>query len=157
MSSTITRLFLFYPRRLASAAWVRYIEHVDIWRIVIADRSDLAANLYRLLLNPLGVELVVRKRFEEVRPHFFRRARVDLGIFNTNIFGKKFDEIYRRMESAPQILAVPKIFISRDTPHDHMEDERLEALDNSIIILRPFHPRDFIGLVQAVLKRGRVR
>lgn len=130
---------------------------MDPWHIVIADRSDLAANLYKLLLNPLGVDLIVRKRFEEARPHFFRRARVDLGIFNTNIFGKKFDEIYRRMEGAPAILAVPKIFISRDTPRDHTEDERLEALNNSIIILRPFHPRDFLGLVRAVLKRGSVR
>lgn len=130
---------------------------MDLWRIVIVDRSDLAANLYNLLLEPLGVELIVRKRFEEARPHFFRRARVDLGIFNTNIFGKKFDEIYRSMDGAPHILAAPKIFISRDTPRDHIEDERLAALHNSIIILRPFHPPDFLGLVRAVLKKGRVR
>lgn len=140
---------------LASAETVGYYERMDRqYRIIIADRSDLAANLYRLLLAPLGVALVVRKKFEEARPHFFRRERVDLGIFNSNIFGKGFDEIYERIESAEPLIRIPKIFICRATPSENAMRKTLSKLENSTIVIKPFHPDDFFKTVERLVERG---
>lgn len=140
---------------LASAETVGYYERMDRqYRIIIADRSELAANLYRLLLAPLGAALIVRKKFEEARPHFFRHERVDLGIFNSNIFGKGFDEIYERIESAEPLIRIPKIFICRATPSENTMRKTLSKLENSTIVIRPFHPDDFFKTVEGLVERG---
>ena len=120
-------------------------------RIIIADRSELAGNMYKLLLDSIGANLIVRKRFEEARPHFFRREKTDLGIFNSNIFGKKFDEIYRRMGEAEPIVNAPKIFLCRDNIAEARMRDRISRIANSSIIIRPFHPDDFFDLVGRLL------
>lgn len=120
-------------------------------RVVIADRSELAANLYGLLLAPLGVELVVRKRFEEVRPFFFRRDGVKLGIFNSNIFGKKFDEIVHRIMEDEPIRNVKKIFICKENPAEEPCSDRLGHIPHANIVRKPFHPDEFLKLVERLL------
>ena len=95
--------------------------------------------------------MIIRKRFEEARPHFFRREKTDLGIFNSNIFGKKFEEIYRRMGEAEPIVTIPKIFLCRDNITEAKMRDRLSRIANSSIILRPFHPDDFFDLVGRLL------
>ena len=120
-------------------------------RIIIADRSELAGNMYKLLLDSLGANLIIRKRFEEARPHFFRREKTDLGIFNSNIFGKKFEEIYRRMGEAEPIANTPKIFLCKDNIAEAKMRDRLSRVDNSSIMVRPFHPDDFFKLVGKLL------
>ena len=120
-------------------------------RIIIADRSELAGNMYRLLLESIGATLIVRKRFEEVRPHFFRSEKTDLGIFNSNIFGKKFEEIARRIETSTPMLSVPKIFICKESIAEEKVRKRLGRIENSSIVIKPFHPDDFFDLVGRVL------
>ena len=120
-------------------------------RIIIADRSELAGNLYGLLFEPLHATLVVRKRFQEARPHFFRREAISLGIFSSNIFGKKFEEIYRHIADAEPLLVVPKIFLVRDTPSERQYADRLKKLAKSMIVMRPFHPNEFYGLIERLL------
>jgi len=121
-------------------------------RIIVADRSELAANMYRLLLATVGAEIVVCRKFEEARPHFFRRERTDLGIFNSNIFGKKFDEIYGRIVNAHPMLHVPKIFICRDVSSEDVIRGKLSELEKSTIVVRPFHTQEFLHLVEALVE-----
>lgn len=125
------------------------------FRIAIADRSELAANLYKLLFLELEPELVIRKRFEDIRPHFFRRERIDLGIINSNIFGKKFEEIFHRIIADAAVRDVPKIFILRANPAEDEWRERLKKLPGSVVSTRPFHPDEFLKLVQTMLEKGR--
>lgn len=122
-----------------------------LFRIVVADRSQLAGNLYHLLLSPLGVSLIIRRRFEEARPHFFRQERVDLGIFNSNIFGKKFDEICRRLAEDRPLKDTPKIFICRAGDVEKTWHERLAGLSGAVVVRRPFHPNEFGSLVSRIL------
>ena len=121
-------------------------------RIVIADRSELAANIYRLLLEQLAANVVVRRRFEEARPHFFRREHVRLAIFNSNIFGKKFAEILKRIIEDEPLRKVSKIFLCRDNPAEAPWLDRLGALPNAQAIVRPFHPDEFSALVEKLLQ-----
>lgn len=120
-------------------------------KIVIADRSELAANLYGLLLSPLSAELIIRKRFEEARPLFFRRDGVRVGIFNSNIFGKKFDEIFQRIMEDEPVRSAKKIFICRENFTDDPCLKKLEHVPNSNIVQRPFHPDEFLKLVEKLL------
>lgn len=124
-------------------------------RIVIADHSELAANLYRLLLAPFGATLVIRKRFDEARPHFFRRETVSVAIFNSNIFGKKFDEIAKKIAEDIPVARVPKIFVCRDSEAEEGWRRHLEKLPNSTVVLRPFHPDELAGLVSKFMGRER--
>ena len=120
-------------------------------RIVIADRSELAGNLYRLLLSPIGAALVVRRRFEEARPHFFRRDKVHLGIFNSNIFGKKFEEIAKRFIEDEPLRMTAKIFICRESPAEEGWRRSLSRLPNATVIIRPFQPHELAALVSRLL------
>lgn len=117
-------------------------------RIVIADRSELAGNLYRILLKSTGASLIVRRRFEEARPHFFRREAVHLAIFNSNIFGRKFPEIFKRLVEDEALKKVRKIFICRETASEAEWRDKLEKIQNSQVIIRPFHPDEFALIVK---------
>ena len=116
-------------------------------RILVVDRSELAANMYRLLLSSQGVSIIVRKRFEEARPHFYRREAPSLAIFNSNIFGKKFPEVLRHMSEEEPLRRVSKIFLCRESPHEEIWRESLEKLPNSRVMGRPFHPDEFADIV----------
>lgn len=119
--------------------------------ILIADRSELAANMYRLLLSSFSPSIVVRKRFEEARPHFFRKEAPQLAIFNSNIFGKKFPEIIKHMLEDEPLRRVGKIFICRENPTEAAWRESLQKLQNSQVIARPFHPDEFATLVKKAM------
>ena len=120
-------------------------------RIVIADRSELAANLYRLLLSPLGVNLIVRKKFEDAAPNFSGRERIDLGIINSNVFGKRFEEIFQGIEEVLPLARVKKIFICKDGDSEKEIRKRLKELKNSTVVTRPFHPDEFLKLVKRTI------
>ncbi len=120
-------------------------------RIIIADRSELAANMYRLLLEPLEAELVIRKRFEEARPHFFRREKCDMAIINSNIFGKKFDDIVQGMLEAIPVGAVPKIFICKENEISGSHGKMLASVKKSWFLHKPFHPDELFELVGRLL------
>ncbi len=133
------------------AAFAKLCSMIENPRIAIADRSQLAANIYQLLLVPFQPTLVVRRRFEELRPHFFRRERVHLGLFNSNTFGKKFDEILKHLTEDEPLRRVKKVFLCRAS---HAEDEwreRLGRLANSTVITRPFHPAELTQLLKRLL------
>lgn len=122
-----------------------------VLRVVIVDRSVLAVNMYRLLLRPLGASFLIAKRYEEARPWFFRKDKIDLAIFNSNTFGKKFDEYLKRFESDEPLAGIPKIFLCRDI--EKTWAKRLGRLSNARVVEKPFHPDDFLKTVKGVVKK----
>jgi len=112
----------------------------------------LAANLYNLLLSSAGAVLIVKRRFEEARPHFFRREVVNLAIFNSNIFGKKVEEITERIAKDGALRDVAKLFICKAGDAEKGWPERLGALSNSKVISRPFHPDEFKDVITKMME-----
>lgn len=53
-------------------------------RIVIVDRSQLAGNMYRLLLSPLEPAIALFRRFEDARPRLAGRERCDLALISAD-------------------------------------------------------------------------
>jgi hypothetical protein len=121
------------------------------WRIIIVDRSELAANMWKLLLSPFYASLIIRKRFEEARPHFFRREGVDLAIFSSNIFGKKFDEIFARLSADQPVAKAHKVFVCKEAEGPSDAGAKLAKLANSTVVRRPFHPDEFFHVVDGIL------
>ena len=137
---------------LAKPSSVVYGEPM-IFRAVVIDRSLLAVNMYRLLLKPLVTTFLVAKRYEEARPWFFRREKIAMAIVNSNTFGKKFEEYYRRFLQDEPLKEIPKIFLCRDKENDWQK--KLMGLPNATIVMRPFHPDELLEIARRVMERSK--
>lgn len=124
-------------------------------RILIVDRSILAGNLYRILFSKLGAALLVRRRFEDAKPAFSRRERIDLAIFNSNAFGKKFDEIFDALGSDGALGRARKIFLLKEGDAEKDWRKKLGGLEGALIVDRPFHPDEFAKAVEGMLGGAR--
>lgn len=122
--------------------------------VIVIDRSILAVNMFHLLLAPFDVGLIAVKRFEEARPHFFRRERVDLAIINSNSFGKKFTEYLNHFCDDKPVAKVPKIFLCRDVQSEADWREVLTNVPHATVVVRPFHPLAFGDLVANIFTAG---
>jgi len=120
---------------------------------VIVDRSLLAANLYKLLLAPLGAVIAVRRRFEEARPDIARRGAVQLLIINCNAVGKKYSEVAAELEREASLADVPKVFFCEEGEAESIMRKRLAQIPKAEVISRPFHPDEFAALVNKLLRR----
>ena len=121
-----------------------------ICRAVIVDRSLLAVNMYRLLLSPVVTTFLVAKRYEEARPWFFRREKIDIAILNSNTFGKKFDEYYDHFSKDEPLQKMPKVFLCREKEGNWQAN--LKKLPNSTVVARPFHPDAFLELITRIIE-----
>ncbi len=124
-----------------------------IFRAIIVDRSLLAVNMYKLLLGPVVTTFLVAKRYEEARPWFFRRDRVDIAIFNSNTFGKKFEEYLGRFSHDEPLARIPKLFLCREKEDAWVR--KLKELPKSFVVMRPFHPDDLLALVERVAEKAK--
>ena len=122
-----------------------------IFRAVIVDKSLLAVNMYKLLLQPVVTTFLVAKRYEEARPWFFRGDKIDIAIFNSNTFGKKFDEYFERFKKDEPLAKVPKIFLCREKDEDWLK--KLKGLPKTALVMRPFHPDRFLALVRNITEK----
>lgn len=124
-----------------------------ICRTIIVDRSFLAVNMYKLLLRPFVTTFLVAKRYEEARPWFFRREKIDIAFFNTNTFGRKFDDYYAHFVADEPLQKIPKVFLCCERDRDLQS--KLKKLPNSTVVMRPFHPDAFMKLVKDLLEGSR--
>lgn len=121
-------------------------------RILIADRSELAGNIFRLLLSPLGATLIVSGKFEDVEIRLSRREAVNLVIFNSNTFRGRSDDIVERIMETEALKKAKKIFVCKDSDAERPLTGKLSRLPNSRVIIRPFCPDEFVELVRKLLK-----
>lgn len=121
--------------------------------IIVVDKSELASNLYRLLLKFTGAALIVRKRYEDVENLFLRKTSIDLAIFNSNAFGKKFSDILKKIIEVEIIRKTKKIFILRDNATEKLWANRIAHIPNSTMVIRPFHPDELKDTINELLLR----
>ncbi|PIU55126.1 MAG: hypothetical protein COS89_08225 [Deltaproteobacteria bacterium CG07_land_8_20_14_0_80_38_7] len=119
-------------------------------KIAIIDKSNLASNVYKLLLHNEATFLTSASKYSEIRELFFKRAKIDLIIFNSNTFGKKFDETYKTILKDTPVSKIHKLFICKES--ENIWHSKLSNLPLSEILVRPFHPNDFISAVNKILK-----
>lgn len=121
-------------------------------RIVIIDRSQLAGNMYRLLLSPLMPAIALFRRFEDARPRFAGRERVDLALISTQTFGKRGEDICTALEREEELRRVRKLFLIPEGDEGMALRKRLGSLPNAAIVARPFHPDELLALIQRELE-----
>ncbi|MBN1282628.1 MAG: hypothetical protein JXA24_02500 [Proteobacteria bacterium] len=122
--------------------------------VLIADRSRLAANLYRLLLAPTGLSLMIRQRAGEALLEVRRGARVDLMLLNSNSIGNDAQALVEALESRPDLRRIRKILIAGPSRADRRVVEALSGITGLAVVERPFHPEDLMREVQSCLGRG---
>ena len=120
-------------------------------RIIIASRSFLALNVYKLLLSKRRPNIVSAQRFETARPWFFRTGKIDLAIFHSDVFAPRFDGYWSRLKEDEPFAKIPKIFVCKPSSREKEWQEKLKELPNSYIIERPFNPVDFEKIISEVL------
>lgn len=124
------------------------------FKIIIADKSVLAANLYKLLLSQTGVLLKIYKRFAEAVDEAESNGS-DIIIFSSNTFGSKFDDLLKIVDDdSKKITGAKKIFICKDSDQDSERNIALSNVKNSLTLVRPFHPDELTGVVQKAIEQG---
>lgn len=121
-------------------------------RIVIVDRSQLAGNMYRLLLSPLEPAIALFRRFEDARPRLAGRERCDLALISAQTFGKRSEEICAALEQEEALRRLRKLFLVSEGEEGMALRERLGRLPNAAIVARPFHPDELLALIRRELE-----
>jgi hypothetical protein len=119
-------------------------------RIVIADRSLLAANLYRILLAPFEATLLIRRRADEAIAALLHRETTHLAIFNASVCGDKIEAIIAQLAQEAPLAKVRKIFLVGQ--REMAAEERFASIPNTSLLHRPFHPEAFTALVRELLE-----
>ncbi len=121
-------------------------------RIVIIDRSQLAGNMFRLLLAPLQPAIAIFRRFEDARPRLAGRERCDLALVSTQTFGKRVEEICTALEEEEGLRRVRKLFLVPEGDEGMALRERLGSFPNAGVVTRPFHPDELLELIRRELE-----
>ena len=120
-------------------------------RIVVADRSALASNLYQILFAPLEARIVVRRRLDDALWLLLGRERTELAILSTNTMGKAIEEAAARIEADASLSRAQKLFLASGEEAQGPAGARLAALPHSTVLSRPFHPEEFLAHVRKQL------
>ncbi len=68
--------------------------------------------------------------------------------------GKTYVDVAARMESESASAEVPKIFLCKEEDAESEMGKVLSAVSNASIVIKPFHPQEFLAHVGALLQRG---
>lgn len=116
--------------------------------VLIADRSYLAANIYRLLLAPLGVTILIRPRCSDALAHVKAGAGVDLLVVNTNSMGNAAGDLIEALSSDRRAAKIRKMIISGDSKAEERICARLRKAPRTTFVERPFLPGDLLKAVE---------
>ena len=120
--------------------------------ISIFDKSLLATNMFKVLFKPQHYYLSTAKNFEEIPHHLFLSKKIDLIVVNTNVFGRAFQRFYDFFTDEEAVKDVPKLFLCRDEEADSEWNGKLAGLSQSVIMMKPFSPTQFMETVEEILK-----
>jgi len=122
--------------------------------VLVADRSRLASNLYKLIFAPLGINLLLRRSCEQALDYLKKGGAADLLIVSSNSVGPEGSSLIERLSSVSSDRGIAKIFICRESSSDDGLRLMFASIPGSILLKRPFHPDEMLGLVRGCLKGG---
>lgn len=116
-----------------------------MFNTLIVDRSILAINMYRLLLEPLGASFETTKDIEDALL-WLKGKKIELAIFNSNTFRKKSEDRLISLFNDKSVKKIPKIFLClADEKKWH---KKLNELQKAMVLIRPVHPDDFLKAIK---------
>jgi len=110
---------------------------------IVADRSVLAANMYRLLLASRDIEIVHLTSLEELLPRVRRERRPYLLIVSSNIFADRFEKFVAACAEGA-LREVHKIVVIRESEVAKGYKRALLKLPHADVLVRPFHPDELL-------------
>lgn len=125
---------------------------------IALDRSMLAANMYRLLLEPMGVRVVNAFTVEEMATALRSMRDIDVLIMSSNALPGSLDRIVEVFADNDRVRGVAKLFLLRESEVEKGWGEALSAIPHSLIMAKPFQPDEFavrIKRIVALEERGR--
>ena len=114
---------------------------------IVADRSVLAANMFRLLLAPRDIETVHCTSLEDLLPRVRRERRPNLLIISSNIFADRFEKFIASCAEGA-LHEAHKIVVIREREAAKGWKRTLLTLSHTDVLVRPFHPDEldnFLG------------
>ena len=122
-------------------------------RIVIADRSTLAHNLYKMLLRPLGLKFLTYQTLKDLKENLNSKWNCHLFLINSNIFGNHFDYHWEWLQKNSHLKNTHKIFLCG--PGEKKIQTQLKTLSHSHLVTKPFFPDDLETILNRVLRKKR--
>lgn len=127
-------------------------------KIVVVDRSHLAANFYSIIFSSLGQAFIMLKDLPSFFDRIDNRERFDLAIVSSNLLKRgDLHKNFAPFRDEIRINQLNKIFLCKDDSSDESLIIALNELNNAKIIRRPFHPAEFKKTIIGSLKEDHVR
>jgi hypothetical protein len=111
---------------------------------IVADRSVLAANMFRLLLAPRDSEIVHLTSLEELLPRVRRERRPYLLIVSSTIFAERFEKFVAACAEGA-LREAHMIVVIRERESAKGWKRTLLTLPHTDVLVRPFHPDELKG------------
>lgn len=128
-----------------------YREMVKSPTIIAVDRSVLAANMYQLLLRPLGVSVVNASSVDELNDVLRQIRGIDLVIFGSNVLSNRLERAPEILKGREKLSRAAKIFLLRESEANEGWDSRLLEIPRTEVMTKPFHPDQFALRVKRIL------
>ena len=121
--------------------------------IVIADRSTLAHNLYKVLLKPLGLRVLFYQTVKDLKENLNPKLNCRALLINSNIFGNHFDYHWEWMQKEPRLKNMTKIFLCG--PGEKKIQIHLKTLSHNHLVTKPFSPDSLEEILKRVTRKKR--
>lgn len=119
--------------------------------MIAVDKSMLAANMYQLLLGPIGITVINAQSLQNLKAVLGRVRSADLVLINSNVLSGIMDRAGEMVRDDERLAEVPKIFLCRDAELEKGWDAGLSVLPKTEVVARPFHPDEFATHVKKLL------
>lgn len=120
-------------------------------RVIAVDKSVLAANMYQLLMRPLGVSVVNASSIAELREALRRFKGADLIVISSNVMADRLERAEEFFSKNELISKAAKVFLLREGEASEGWDKRLAGIPRMEVMTKPFHPEHFILWVKRIL------
>jgi hypothetical protein len=118
---------------------------------LVVDRSFLAANMYRLLMEPIDMIVYNSQSLEDVPGSVRLIKNIDLVVMSSNVFSDRLEQAVELISANERLMLVTKMFLLRESEIQKGWDQHLVAIPNSFIMGKPFHPDEFALRVKRLL------
>ncbi|OGQ43146.1 MAG: hypothetical protein A3I70_00575 [Deltaproteobacteria bacterium RIFCSPLOWO2_02_FULL_44_34] len=117
---------------------------------MIADKSVLAHNVYKMLLKPLGFSLFFYKTLHDLKQNFDSKLSCDCFLINSNALGTQWDRTMTWLKEETKLKAAPKVFLCDE--EEKAIQSLFKKLPNSHVVFRPFYPPALETTLKGILR-----